>query len=471
MKTLSLCIFVCIGTAANCGPVLQPASTHENEDMAVMYLKRFYNLTDQNGPTFRHGVSQVTEKLSEMQRFFGLKVTGTMDSETQKVMMEPRCGIPDVSEYSTFPGRPKWPTNKLTYRIENYTPDLSRFEVDTAIERGLQVWAKVTPLRFTRIYSGIADIMISFVRRAHGDNNPFDGPGRVLAHAFGPSRGIGGDAHFDEDEMFTARSSRGINLFLVAAHEFGHSMGLGHSRVRGALMFPTYSYTDPNRFSLSQDDVRGIQSLYGSNPDVNPGKPDPKPPTNPDACGPNLVVDAVTTHGGERLFFKGRYFWRSSSQSSKAVQFLIKNVWPEVPDDLDAAYESTRSRRVYLFKDRQVWALSGNNVVRGYPRSISSMGLPNTVKKISAALYEERSGKTLLFIDNYYYSYDEVRGRMDRGYPRLVEEGYPGTRGKVTAAFEIRGYSYLFDGSTMYEFSSRSKRLYRVLKTSYFLRC
>lgn len=53
----------------------------------------------------------------------------------------------------------------LFCRIENYTPDMTQSEVDDSMEKALQVWAKVTPLRFTRIYSGVADIMISFGRR------------------------------------------------------------------------------------------------------------------------------------------------------------------------------------------------------------------------------------------------------------------------------------------------------------------
>lgn len=56
----------------------------------------------------------------------------------------------------------------------------------------------------------------------------------------------------------------GTNLFIVAAHELGHSLGLSHSNDPGALMYPTYSYTDPKEFLLPQDDIDGIQAIYGN---------------------------------------------------------------------------------------------------------------------------------------------------------------------------------------------------------------
>lgn len=47
----------------------------------------------------------------------------------------------------------------------NYTPDMARADVDEAIQKGLEVWSKVTPLIFSKISKGIADIMIAFRTR------------------------------------------------------------------------------------------------------------------------------------------------------------------------------------------------------------------------------------------------------------------------------------------------------------------
>ena len=54
----------------------------------------------------------------------------------------------------------------------------------------------------------------------------------------------------------------GTNLYAVAVHEIGHSLGVLHSREKGALMYPWYpGYTTDLR--LHQDDVAAIEALYG----------------------------------------------------------------------------------------------------------------------------------------------------------------------------------------------------------------
>ncbi|KAF3706750.1 Collagenase 3 [Channa argus] len=470
MNSFSLCILLSLAGAVYCLPV--SGDSEQDERFAENYLKKFFDLKEERGPTGRGGISPVTKKLSEMQRFFGLKITGTLTAETLTLMKKPRCGVADVNlgHFSTFGKNLKWQTNSLTYRIENYTPDMSTAEVDESIEKALQVWAKVTPLRFTRIYSGTADIMISFGRQEHGDFYPFDGPDGTLAHAFAPSPGIGGDAHFDDDETFTFRSTAGYVLFMVAAHEFGHSLGLSHSNDPGALMYPVYSYRNPDKYVLPRDDVKGIQSLYGPNPDKDPIQPGPTAPTTPDACDSNLVLDAVTTLRGEMLFFKGSFFWRRDPWQHTLEQTSIQNFWPEAPVDIDAAYESQKSDRIYFFKDDNVWAFRGYDLVPGYPKTFKSFGLPEKVKKIDAALYDVESGKTLLFFGKHYYSYNEAKSSII-GVKKSVYKTFSKVTGKVTAAFQYRDFTYIYSGTSMYEYDLRTKWFFRELKNNYFLPC
>ncbi|CAL8266910.1 unnamed protein product [Merluccius merluccius] len=471
MGPQNLCILLSLAAAAvyslplSNEPQQQQQITAEDQDFAERYLKSFFNLTKENSKG-RMGFIQRAEKLRDMQRFFGLHITGSLDSETMTLMKKARCGVPDsnIARFSIFADDLKWKTESITYRIENYTPDMSRSEVDDSIDRAFQVWAKVTPLTFRRLDRGTADIMISFGARSHGDFYPFDGPGNTLAHAFAPSTGIGGDAHFDEDETFTYRSNRGNVLFLVAAHEFGHSLGLSHSNDPGALMYPLYSYNNPDTYQLPRDDVIGIQSLYGQK--------DPTPPTTPNACDSTMVLDAVTTLRGEMLFFKGRFVWRKNPQIHRPQQSLITNDWPQAPTNIDAAYESKQSDRVYLFKGDHYWAVRGNTILRGYPKPLTKFGFPSAVRKVDAAVHVTRGGRrTLFFVGNRYWSFNERRGKMDRGYPRYIFRDYPGIGYKVDAAFENNGYVYFSSGARQTEYYYPRRRVQRVLLNYSWLDC
>ncbi len=55
----------------------------------------------------------------------------------------------------------------------------------------------------------------------------------------------------------------GIDYQGVACHEYGHALGLGHTDVGGATMFPSISGTGVAQRSIEADDQAGVQFIYG----------------------------------------------------------------------------------------------------------------------------------------------------------------------------------------------------------------
>ncbi len=205
--------------------------------------------------------------LQHFQTFVGLEPTGALDQPTIARMAQPRCGNPDLrSNGLRAAGSSAWPQAHLTYGFLNFSPDLTPEETRAAVRAAFDLWSQVTVLTFSeRSPATDADIVIRFASGDHGDGHPFDGPSLILAHAFyPPPRGgdLSGDAHFDDSETWATAlpiPTDRVDLVSVAAHEFGHSLGLEHSSDPSALMYPYYR--DAHR-SLASDDIASIRSLY-----------------------------------------------------------------------------------------------------------------------------------------------------------------------------------------------------------------
>ncbi|XP_045470835.1 matrilysin-like [Harmonia axyridis] len=233
------------------------------------------NSSSLSGKSFRNS-------LREFQSFVGIPVTGKMDKPTMKMMSAPRCGVPDKSRKSNREKRYStqvfiWNTKHLTYKISKYTKQLKRKEIDRTIQKATNLWSKYTDLTFEPSKRGKIDIR--FEKGHHGPHSPFDGPGGALAHAFYPRNG--GAIHFDDSERWRIGPGRGLDLYQVATHEFGHSLGLGHSKVKESVMWPYYPYSWKK--DLHPDDIKGIQKLYGKKSGgipTNRSKNQPKLPVN-----------------------------------------------------------------------------------------------------------------------------------------------------------------------------------------------
>ncbi|CAF1069596.1 unnamed protein product [Didymodactylos carnosus] len=150
---------------------------------------------------------------------------------------------------------------------------MSREFVDRAIYHALLIWSYPSMLRFrAATEQEEPDIEFLFAQGYHEDGYRFDGKGAVLAHAFYPDEYLGGDVHYDEDEDWTAyrENEYGLmDLFSVTVHELGHSLGLMHSNIPDAIMFPYYRGYSPD-IKLHSDDIAGIRTLYGEPPQIVP---------------------------------------------------------------------------------------------------------------------------------------------------------------------------------------------------------
>ncbi|MAG58733.1 MAG: hypothetical protein CMJ83_20785 [Planctomycetes bacterium] len=169
-----------------------------------------------------------------------------------------------------------WPGASATYKLNPNFTDPSAGSADDqlmALRSGADEWRLTGQGNFEFIYGGQTT---QTNLAADGQNivfyNPGDGGGALAVcwYWFVGASITNFDIEFyDRDGGFdfvwaTNPTGSQFDIQGVATHEFGHALGLSHSSVSTATMFPTVAAGDTTTRNLDADDVAGYQSIYGA---------------------------------------------------------------------------------------------------------------------------------------------------------------------------------------------------------------
>jgi hypothetical protein len=198
-------------------------------------------------------------------------------------------------------------------------PGLSLDDTITSFQAGLAAWSSVAGTNVRYSYAGTTHDSAGLRRMSGANSILFNDPNGDIGNAFDCIHGgiaaiagvwaeagtytFAGTAYHSLVESHIVVNDGTECLFRdnpsvaaeVFGHELGHSLGLGHSAERDALMTPV-AHNDGRGARLAADDLAGIFSLYGDGsapPPPPPGPPAPVPSSSAPAAPSSLVANGV----------------------------------------------------------------------------------------------------------------------------------------------------------------------------------
>lgn len=242
-------------------------------------------------------------------------------------------GPTSVAAFETL-ARP-WRTNRARYRVnpnfEDPTESGTPAQQIEIIRSAADAWRFQSAADFEFIYDGTTTRKVVALRDGVNsvyfseEDDPdalavtiirFDLRDRVNAFDMLFYRSTNGEVnHWNGPED---PDSDELDLSGVAVHEFGHALGLDHTSIQSATMFTSVVNTGVHLRTLHEDDVAGVEFLYGGD---RPGA-DPLPRI--DLIDPTIGPQM----GGNEVVIRGRNFtWTDNTTLRIDGAVVAKSLW------------------------------------------------------------------------------------------------------------------------------------------------
>lgn len=203
------------------------------------------------------------EGVMAFQQAHGLEATGVVDSATLEQFEAAHCGNPEHEQgeasdkwHHDAQWSSPWPLGgTYTYRVVGHPTGWSQGHADAAVDAAFNRWEGVIGVNFVRTTSSSSHAVVQF--------KYIDGADGTLGLCY--HNYWGGQRHsieIDTAEGWAVSGSPNVNVTLV--HEIGHMLGLDHSSIGGAIMFPTIDPATSGTAVLSDDDLAAITFRYRS---------------------------------------------------------------------------------------------------------------------------------------------------------------------------------------------------------------
>lgn len=189
------------------------------------------------------------------------------------------------------------------------------------------------------------------------------------------------------------------------------------------------------------------------------------------------IIDTALFYNKELYFFFNDYFFKydyisnTISKDKTSNEYVVANInrkWGNMKDSknstsplrLDGAFTWIKDNKTYFFKDNRVYLYDDKKMAisQGYPKEINQV-FPGIPSNIDAVFTWHLDNKTYFFKGAYFYRFDDRNNKLESGYPKLINRRWIAGNSNtviptnITAVYSDKrvNKTYMIQGTKLFE--------------------